>query len=84
MTVGGVIEGRDVVGGAGEKPSVGGRDGLEGPILSVEAEDLAGIRAVLERAAGASYLELAGIDVETRPGEVILRARVYEREDEYE
>lgn len=71
-------------GEAGEKTLVAGRDDPRGPILSVGAEDLAEIRAVLGRAAESSYLELAGLDVEARPGEVILRARVYEREDEYE
>jgi hypothetical protein len=81
VTVDSLSEGR---GEAGEKTLVAGRDGLEGPILSVGAEDLAEIRAVLRRAAESSYLELAGLDVETRPGEVILRARVYEQEDEYE
>jgi hypothetical protein len=50
----------------------------------VEAEDLAEIRGVLLRAARLSYLELAGLDVETRPGELTLRARVYEPEEEYE
>lgn len=55
-----------------------------GPILSVGAEDLAQILSVLRRAARMSYLDLAGLDVEKRPGEVILRARVYEPEDEYE
>ncbi len=68
----------------GVLPHAPGRDGSGGPILSLGAEDLAEIRAVLGRAAGSSYLELAGLDVEARPGEVILRARVYEREDEYE
>ncbi len=76
-----VYGGRDLV---GEKTLVAGRDDPGGPILSVGAEDLAEIRAVLGRAAESSYLELAGLDVEARPGEVILRARVYEREDEYE
>lgn len=55
-----------------------------GPILSVGSEDLVKILAVLQRAARSSYLELAGLDVEKRPGEVILRARVYEPEEEYE
>jgi hypothetical protein len=81
MTVDGISEGHEVV---GEKPSVARRDDPGGPILSVGAEELAEIRAVLGRAAGSSYLELAGLDLEARPGEVILRARVYEREDEYE
>jgi hypothetical protein len=73
------------------EPSAGGsrtrvvrRNGLVGPILPVEAEDLAEIRGVLRRVARSSYLELAGLDVERRPGEVILRARVYEPEEEYE
>jgi hypothetical protein len=50
----------------------------------VGTEDLAEIQAVLRRAAESSYLDLAGLDVEARPGEVVLRARVYEQEDEYE
>lgn len=69
---------------AGVSSQALGRDGPGGPILSVGAEDLAEIRAVLRRAAGSSYLELSGLDLEASPGEVILRARVYEREDEYE
>jgi hypothetical protein len=81
VTVDSPSEGRDLV---GEKPSVARQDDPGGPILSVGAEDLAEIRAVLGRAAGSSYLELAGLDVEARPGEVILRVRVYEQEDEYE
>ena len=60
------------------------RSGAEGPILLVGAEDLAQITAVLRRAARSSYLDLAGVDVEKRPGELVLRARVYEPEEEYE
>jgi hypothetical protein len=60
------------------------RNGAAGPILSVGDEDLREIFAVLQRAARSSYLDLVGLDVEKRPGEVILRARVYEPEDEYE
>ena len=61
-----------------------GREGPEGPILSVGDEDLAEIRSVLRRAARSSYLELAALDIEARHGEWILKARVYEQEDEYE
>jgi histidine kinase/DNA gyrase B/HSP90-like ATPase len=62
-----------------------GPNGSEGPILSVGADDLAQITGVLRRAARSSYLELAGhVEVEKRPGEIILRARVYEPEEEYE
>jgi hypothetical protein len=60
------------------------RSGSGGPILSVGAEDLAQISAVLRRAARSSYLDLEGLDVEKRPGEVVLRARVYEPEEVYE
>jgi tRNA threonylcarbamoyladenosine modification (KEOPS) complex Pcc1 subunit len=70
--------------GDGSHSRVARRDGLGGPILSVEAEDLAEIRGVLLRAARSSYLELVGLDIETRPGELTLRARVYEPEEEYE
>ncbi len=81
--VGAVSGGR----GSGVSSLATGRDGPlgpEGPILSVGAEELAEIRAVLRRVAWSSYLELAGLDLETRPGEVILRARIHEQEDEYE
>jgi Histidine kinase-, DNA gyrase B-, and HSP90-like ATPase len=55
-----------------------------GPILSVGPQDLAQIRAVLRRVARSNYLDLAELSVERRAGEVILRAHVYEPEDEYE
>ncbi len=60
------------------------RNGAGGPILSMGDEDLREIFAILRRAARSSYLDLAGLDVEKRPGEVILRARVYEPEEEYD
>ena len=60
------------------------RVGAGEPILSLGAEDLEGIREVLRRAARSSYLELAGLDVQAHPGELILKAQVYESEDEYE
>lgn len=59
-------------------------EGLGGPILSIGNDDLAEIRDVLRRAASSSYLELAGLDFDARPGEVIIRGRVYEPEEEYE
>ena len=79
--------GRGAVSGgrvSGVSPAAAGREGPEGPILSMGDEDLAEIRSVLGRAARSSYLELAALDIETRPGELILKARVYEQEDEYE
>jgi hypothetical protein len=82
------VEGR--VEGAGGRDRSGRRgagaerDELVGPILSLEAEDVAEISGVLRRAARSRYLEVAGLDIEKSPGEVVLRARVYEQEDEYE
>ena len=78
-----VVEGG---GGGGGRASghAGGRRGGEGPILSVGEGDLAEIGAVLRRAARASYLELSGLVVEKRPGEIVVKARVYEPEEEYE
>ena len=63
---------------------VAGHFGFGGPILSVGAEDLDEIRGILRRAARSSYLDLAELDVEARPGEMILKAHIYEPEDEYE
>ena len=71
-------------GGAGGSAPRMRRDSVEGPILSIGAEDLDRIRTILATAAGACYLELAKLEAESRPGVVILRAHVYEREDEYE
>lgn len=73
---------RAAVDGSGAGSGVAGRP--EGPILSVGANELAEIRDVLRRAAVSSYLELEDLDVEARPGVVILRARIYEPEEEYE
>ncbi len=60
------------------------RVGARGPILSVGADHLDEIREVLRRAARSSYLDIAGLDLQARPGEVILKAQVYEPEEEYE
>ena len=54
------------------------------PILPVRGEDLDEIREVLRRVAMSSYLDIAGLEIKTRPGEVILKAQVYEPEEEYE
>ena len=78
-----VVEG-GVGGGGRASGHAGGRRGGEGPILSVGEGDLAEIGAVLSRAARASYLELSGLVVEKRPGEIVVKARVYEPEEEYE
>lgn len=61
-----------------------GRDGGGGPILVVGEEEMREIGAVLRRVARASYLDVADLVAERKPGEVIFKARVYEPEDEYE
>jgi Histidine kinase-, DNA gyrase B-, and HSP90-like ATPase len=85
-----ILAASEVVGGAhGEEGAattgrVIRRNGSGGPLLSLGAEDLADITDVLRRAARSSYLELAALDVEKRPGELVFRARIYEPEEEYE
>jgi len=75
-------------GGAGGGRLMGSREarseGSGGTILSISNDELAEIRGILRRAAASSYLELAGLEFEARPGEVILRGCVYEPEEEYE
>ncbi len=82
-----VLAAREVISGrGGERGRLKetGRNGTTGPILHVEAEDLAEISAVLRRVARSNYLDLSEIKLQRRPGEVVLRALVYEPEEEYE
>lgn len=55
-----------------------------GPVLSLGGGEKAEIADILRRAARAGYLEVEELKIEARPGEISLRARVYEPEDEYE
>ncbi|WP_053057958.1 ATP-binding protein [Rubrobacter aplysinae] len=52
--------------------------------LTLDERDLSQIRSIVERAAGESYLEVGEIGCESREGEIIIRARIYEAEEEYE
>ncbi|HEX4992184.1 MAG TPA: hypothetical protein VFV45_03065 [Rubrobacteraceae bacterium] len=56
----------------------------DGPLLVLGEEERGAIADILRRAARASYLELADLKHESRPGEISLRARVYEPEEDYE
>jgi hypothetical protein len=56
----------------------------EGPVLELGEEESARIADILRRAARAGYVEVEDLRVESRPGEISLRARVYEPEEEYE
>jgi hypothetical protein len=53
-------------------------------VLALGEEERGGIADILRRAARASYLEVGDLEVGSRPGEVYVRARVYEPEEEYE
>jgi hypothetical protein len=72
-------EGDEVVRG---RKVVGRRDG--GPILELGEEESARIADILRRAARARYMEVEELRFESRPGEISLRVRVYEPEEEYE
>jgi histidine kinase/DNA gyrase B/HSP90-like ATPase len=61
-----------------------GAAGGGGAVLALGGEEKAEIADILRRAARAGYLEIEGLKIEARPGEISLRARVYEPEEEYE
>jgi len=69
-------------GGSG-RVQVAAADG-GGPVLVLGDEDRASIADILRRAARAGYLEVEDLRVESRRGEIFLRSRVYEPEEEYE
>jgi Histidine kinase-, DNA gyrase B-, and HSP90-like ATPase len=77
----GVSGGEREEGVRGRRP-VGRRDG--GPVLELGEEERARIADILRRAARAAYMEVEKLRFESRPGEISLRARVYEPEEEYE
>jgi hypothetical protein len=60
------------------------RRASDGPVLGIGEEERSSIADILRRAARASYLEVGELELRTRPGEVSVRARVYEPEEEYE
>jgi Histidine kinase-, DNA gyrase B-, and HSP90-like ATPase len=61
-----------------------GRAADDGPVLELGEEERGGIADILRKAATASYLELGELELRARPGEITMRARVYEPEEEYE
>ncbi|MEW6635970.1 MAG: hypothetical protein AB1425_04055, partial [Actinomycetota bacterium] len=62
----------------------GSASGDGGAMLALSEEDGRRIEAILRRAADASYLEIVDFRLESRPGEIFVRARVSEPEEEYE
>ena len=75
-----VSRGRDGGSVSGPRRAVGGG----GPVLTLGAEETARIVDILRRAARAGYLEIEDLKLESRPGEISVRARVYEPEEEYD
>jgi hypothetical protein len=68
--------------GVRARGAVGRRD--RGPVLELGEEESARIADILKRVARAGYMEVEELRFESRPGEISLRARVYEPEEEYE
>jgi len=60
------------------------REDDAGPVLELGEEEREGIADILRRAARAGYLEVEDLGFESRPGEVSIRASIYEPEEEYE
>ena len=77
--VGRVVVGRDEAARGKAERKVG-----DGPVVVLGEEERSAIADILRRAARASYLEVGEFELRTRPGEISVRARVYEPEEEYE
>jgi hypothetical protein len=60
------------------------RGSEDGPVLAVGEEEKGAVADILRRAARASYLEIGELQLESRPGEISVRARIYEPEEDFE
>jgi hypothetical protein len=78
VVCGGDLEG-EVRGRVGRRVGEGG-----GPVLRLGDEERTRIADILGWAARAGYLEVEDLRFESRAGEICIRARVYEPEEEYE
>jgi histidine kinase/DNA gyrase B/HSP90-like ATPase len=68
---------------------VAGKRGLrrgagDGPVLTLGEEERGAVADILRQAARASYLEVGELRLESRPGEISVKAHVYEPEEDYE
>lgn len=72
----------DANSGKREKATGAGKRG--GPSLALQEEEVRQISAILSRSARASYLEIGQLEVRSLAGEIVLKARVFEPEEEYE
>jgi hypothetical protein len=64
--------------------SVHSTHSVRGGRLTLEERDLSRIRGIVERAARESYLEVGEVGFDSREGEVTIRAKIYETEEEYD
>jgi Histidine kinase-, DNA gyrase B-, and HSP90-like ATPase len=69
--------------GAGEMGSRGAA-AEDGPLFALGEQETDAVADILRRAARASYLEVGALKLESRPGEISIKARVYEPEEDYE
>ena len=68
-----------------ERAGEGGLERARGRArLDLGDEEVAKIAAILGEAARTRYLEVGTLEFESRPGEIVVRSRVYEPEEEYE
>lgn len=67
--------------GAGRRSRSSGKGGIS---VSLGREETIEIEDILRRIVRSRYLEMGGLRVESRPGEIFFKAQVYELEDEYE
>ena len=75
---------RQVEGNAGRRERAVRSVGRDRPSLSLGPGEVREISAILSRSANASYLEVGALTVTSRAGEIVLKATVFEREEEYE
>jgi hypothetical protein len=53
-------------------------------VLTLGEDERGAVADILRRAARASYLEVGELRLESRPGEISVKAHVYEPEEDYE
>jgi hypothetical protein len=56
----------------------------DGPVLTLGEEERGAVADILRQAARASYLEVGELRLESRPGEISVKAHIYEPEEDYE
>ena len=75
---------RRVEGNAGRPERAGRPVGRDGSSLFLGPGEVREISDILSRSARASYLEVGALTVTSRAGEIVLKATVFEPEEEYE